>query len=78
MVHAPPFLVITWITIVAKTQACSLGPCEPGKQWCVEDCNGTDCLGADCSGYRGCHEVCPPGTNGLGPITPCNNFCLLK
>ena len=55
------------LNIVCNTQACSLPKCPPGTQQCVVGRGG-----ADCSGILGCHKKCPPGSNPIGPLVPCN------
>ena len=61
--------VYTWMNSVLLTKACSLAPCSPGKQHCIDsDWYGPG--GAMCLGWHGCHTVCPAGSFHIKPIPP--------
>ena len=61
------FYLLLTLLMTKRTHGCSIN--------CGYECAcvAPQGLGSDCSGFRGCHNVCPPGTSILGCTTSLAN-----
>ena len=57
------FSALTWLSIPTISNACTI-MCPPNQIVCV----GPNGMNSTCGGFKGCHEICPPGTVGGNPI----------